>query len=211
MEREHGNKEFPIWLLGDSEPQKWKKVLEFPLDERHPIRHNIWTSVIDPIQDILFRQLKVRINTSEIYIRNAITNPKNKPKQTDKTWVNQHIKEAINIFSNEIQNFQPIIIFCFGSFAYEFCCRSLNVKYQNSIKYWSTQKLGKEFIYKINYFNINQTNAIPLLHRSISGGKFIVSHENFCDKNGNNYFSFVSKNIAEIILKHKEEFNIFYK
>ena len=124
MEREHGNKEFPIWLLGDSEPQKWKKVLEFPLDERHPIRHNIWTSVIDPIQDILFRQLKVRINTSEIYIRNAITNPKNKPKQTDKTWVNQHIKEAINIFSNEIQNFQPIIIFCFGSFAYEFCCRS---------------------------------------------------------------------------------------
>jgi hypothetical protein len=41
-----GDPDFPIWLLGDSNPKGWQSVLETPLDPRHPARHNIWTPVL---------------------------------------------------------------------------------------------------------------------------------------------------------------------
>ena len=56
MKKEVGSKSFPIWLLGDSNPEQWQNKLDEPLDSRHPIRHNIWTSVLNVIQDRIFRE-----------------------------------------------------------------------------------------------------------------------------------------------------------
>jgi hypothetical protein len=52
MAADVGNKNFPIWLLGDSNPERWQGELKTPFDPRHPVRHNIWTSILDVIQDI---------------------------------------------------------------------------------------------------------------------------------------------------------------
>ena len=57
MKKETGNPRFPIWLLADSEPDGWRDRLDDPLDKRHPIRHNIWTSVLDVIQADVFLAL----------------------------------------------------------------------------------------------------------------------------------------------------------
>ncbi|MBU3159507.1 hypothetical protein KPL37_07025 [Clostridium frigoris] len=72
MDRDTGNINFPIWIIGDSEPDRWKDVLNEPFDSRHPIRHNIITSVFDIMQDNIFRKTGKRIETSEIYTRNAV-------------------------------------------------------------------------------------------------------------------------------------------
>ena len=98
MKKEVGNKDFAIWLLGDSNPAKWEKVLETPLDPRHPTRHNIWTPVLDVIQDKVFRTSKSRIDASSIYIRNAVESPNDKPLKNDSKWhtkpkLSEHIEE----------------------------------------------------------------------------------------------------------------------
>lgn len=36
MKPQVGDPDFPIWLLGDSNPKGWQSVLETPLDPRHP-------------------------------------------------------------------------------------------------------------------------------------------------------------------------------
>jgi hypothetical protein len=74
MKEYSGNPEFPIWLLGDSPPINWADILEVPFDPRHPIRHNIWTSVLDVIQSEIYKTRKCRLNSEDIYIRNAILN-----------------------------------------------------------------------------------------------------------------------------------------
>jgi hypothetical protein len=41
MNIEVGNKEFPVWLLGDSNPKNWQDVLITPLDPRHLLHTSI--------------------------------------------------------------------------------------------------------------------------------------------------------------------------
>ena len=76
-----GNPEFPIWLVGDSPPEAWADKLDTPLDPRHPARHSILTSVADPMQDRLYRQSKRRLDTSRLYIRNAVSQPLKRPEK----------------------------------------------------------------------------------------------------------------------------------
>lgn len=72
MKKEVGSRNSDIWLLGDSNPKNWQKVLKTPLDPRHPARHNIWTPVLEVIQDRVFRTCRCRVDTSQIYVRNAV-------------------------------------------------------------------------------------------------------------------------------------------
>src|SRR4030065_460436 len=72
MELEAGNRDFPLWLIADSNPAKWEARLSTPLDPRHPTRHNIWTPVLDEMQDGIYRASRQRIDTSGIYVRNAL-------------------------------------------------------------------------------------------------------------------------------------------
>jgi hypothetical protein len=76
---------------------------------------------------------------------------------------------------------------------------------------WGAKDLGFEFIRQINQFDPTLTNNLPLLHRSISGGKYIQSHDYFTGKGGDNYFSFVGNQLAEKLLKHKEQLPIWIK
>jgi hypothetical protein len=210
MQRETGDLNFPIWLIGDSNPAHWESDLITPFDPRHPIIHNIWTSVLDVIQDKVYREAHLRIDTSNIYIRNAVDDPLKKPKSSDIRWSGS-VEKEINNLGNLIKKFHPIILVSFGAFSYEFMCRSVGVQEPHKYGSWGAKELGIAFTHQIENFTPNKTNIISLLHRSISGGKYIESHNYFTGAKGVNYFNFVGKQLAENILKYKEQLPIWIR
>ena len=208
MDRDIGNKSFPIWLIGDSNPAHWQENLNSPLDPRHPIRHIIWTSVLDEIQDKVFRESRLRINTADIYIRNAIDNPELKPGGTILEWGN--ILEAeILVLKKLLVEYCPIFVFSFGAFSFEFVRRTLDEMPRRNFGYWGAKSLGEEFVKRMSVFSPEKINLLPMLHRSIAGGKFIQSHNYFCDQNGANYFEYVGSKIAEKLLVYQQDLPIW--
>lgn len=209
MDRDTGNINFPIWIIGDSEPDRWKEVLHKPFDSRHPIRHNIITSVFDIVQDNIFRKNGKRIEVSEIYIRNAIAEVSSKPKRNELDWSNK-LSDEINILKNLYNEHSPIILLTFGAFAYEFTLRAFGNE-RHKYNYWTTEMLGDEFRKKLSCSSQNGPIIIPLLHRSIAGGYFIKGHENYCRRIGGNYFDYVGKEIANIVLNSLNDNDIWVK
>lgn len=199
MERDTGNINFPIWIIGDSEPDRWKDSLSAPFDSRHPIRHNIITSVFDIIQDNIYRSTGKRIETSNIYTRNAITEASSKPAANKLTW-SIELNSEINILRNLCSKHKPILILTFGAFAYEFTRRVFGNNHYK-YNYWTTKRLGDEFRKNISYVFEDSPIIMPLLHRSIAGGHFIKGHENYCGSIGANYFDYVGIEMADIIMK----------
>jgi hypothetical protein len=206
MRRECGDLNYPIWLLGDSEPKNWQDKLDTPFDSKHPIRHNIWTSVFDIVQDEVYRQLRQRIDTSMLYIRNAIGDPDNKPPSNREEW-NADVTSEVENYKILLERHKPIIIFSFGSFSYEFARRATNLNPNKPYRFWDTKELGKEFRSNIGNFKVSKTNIIPLLHRSIAGGKFLESHDYFCGNKKSNYFDYVGKEIANKIISNAAVLN----
>jgi hypothetical protein len=209
MDRDIGNIKFPIWIIGDSEPDRWKDVLHEPFDSRHPIRHNIITSVFDAIQDNIFRKTGKRIETSEIYIRNAVADVSSKPERNQLVWSNK-LPDEINILKNLCNEHSPILILTFGAFAYEFTLRAFGNEH-HKYDFWTTETLGDEFRKNISCSSRNGPIIIPLLHRSIAGGHFIKSHENYCRSIGGNYFKYVGNEIANIVLNSLNDSDIWVK
>lgn len=208
MIKEVGSKNFPVWLIGDSNPRNWSSDLATPLDPRHPAIHNIWTPIIDTIQDRIYRAIQLRIDTSRLYIRNAIENPNTKPKNTQVEWA-LDIRPKMDELKTIIQQHNPIFVFSFGAFAYEFIRRTLGEKPEHAHKYWGAKSLGNTFRKHADQFDVNQTNVFPLLHVTIARGKFIQSHNYFCNREGANYFEYVGKHLADIITKYKDNLKIW--
>jgi hypothetical protein len=208
MKKEVGEIDFPIWLLGDSNPERWESYLNSPFDPRHPIRHNIWTSVLDEIQDVVFRSFQLRLDASRLYIRNAIENSNLKPGRYELVWGSE-VESEIKGFAKSINRHKPTIIICFGSFSFEFARRSLAKIPNYSIDHWRTKKLGEAFRGSMKYFSLFTVNLIPLLHRSIAGGRFISSHNYFCEVEGDNYFIYVGEQIASKLLENRELINVW--
>lgn len=199
MLEEIGNRNFPIWLLGDSPPEKWKRNLEFPLDSRHPIRHNIWTSVLDVIQQEVYRHNQKRFNSESVYIRNAISDVGHKPEDNVEEWKPKAI-EDFNLYKRLIRKYKPRLVITFGALSFEFGRRIMNNKIHLKYKNWDTTELGNEFKVSIKNYDRQKTNFIPLLHRSIAGGGFLVSHKNFTGLPNANYFEYVGKEISKLII-----------
>ena len=208
MIRETGLRDFPLWLLGDSNPKNWANKLETPLDPRHPARHSIWTPVLDVVQDRVYRQSRLRVDTSNLFIRNAIGEPDNKPKGNETSWPDPVLQE-LQYYQTAIIESRPIFVFCFGAFAYEFARRAIGEASHHSHGYWGAKRLGEDFRKRVAGFHPGQTNIIPLLHVSIARGKFIESHEYFCDQKGANYFEYVGMQIADLLLKHQDSLRIW--
>ncbi len=208
MDREIGNKFFPLWLLGDSNPERWQKRLTSPFDPRHPIRHNIWTSVLDVIQDKVYREKRLRVNTEEIYIRNAVADPNIKPPGTALIW-EERLGNEITILRSPINENRPRLILAFGAFSFEFCRRVLDEQPNLYFNSWGAKQLGNEFRARITKFHPKNVNLLPLLHRSVAGGYFLSAHRDFCNEEGANYFVHVGENIAEQLLKYRNELSVW--
>lgn len=196
MNRTAGDVKCPIWIIGDSAPLKWKNVLNEPFDSRHPIRHNIITSVFDVIQDKVYDFDKSRIDMKKIYMRNAVENAVSKPDEKDIEWTTPILIKEMDKFKQIYDENKPRIILTFGAFSYEFVKRVINGS-KNKYMYWTTKKLGEEF--RNNILEDKETIILPLLHRSIAGGYFISGHNDYCDKKGANYFDEVGQMLADVI------------
>ncbi len=186
---------YPIWLLADSEPDKWRAELNYPLDHKHPTRHNIWTPILDVIQEEVFMHLSNRIK-SDFFIRNAVSSSSMKVDSVD--W-SEKVNEEINLYRDLVNEYKPRLILSFGQFAYEFAKRATCEEPSRCYSYWSIQNLAKNFREKSNGFDKNKVNVLPLLHEIVAL-QFLYSHMTFCFDKESNYFVYVGKEIANILL-----------
>ncbi|MCY4389200.1 MAG: hypothetical protein OXC18_19060 [Desulfurellaceae bacterium] len=202
MKRESGSKNFPIWLIGDSNPESWADVLNYPLDPRHPARHNIWTPILDGIQEQVFLADGRRVATDQLYARNAVQDKGERPPGTEIVWQPGLLKEVHN-FASLLTLHTPKLVFTFGAFAFEFARRSLKENPEEKTKGWTTERLGQEFRQRVRDFDPEGINIFPLLHISIARRWFLQSHNYFTGREGGNYFDYVAKEIAPLLLEHK--------
>ena len=208
MRRESGNRNSAIWLIGDSSPPNWSELLEGPLDSRHPARHNIWTPVLEGIQRQVFVGDRLRVDDSQLYVRNAVHDRKDKPPDSALEWDSKLLEETVG-FGKLLRAHVPTLVFTFGAFAFEFARRSLERETRRRFSYWTTLSLGAEFRQKVEEFDPGTVNVFPLLHVSIARGRFLKSHENFTQESNGNYFDFVGREIGALLLRHKDALNIW--
>lgn len=201
-----GNMSSSVWLIGDSNPQGWRAELNVALDPRHPTRHSIWTPILDEIQGHAFSAGR-RVNCSKLHIRNAIYNPRFRPS-TEEEW--KRLERLLCIFSERFLRFRPKLVLTFGGFAFEFCRRAIERPSEQdkfkSYTSWTIKGLAKEFHER----NSAPKTIIPLLHASIARGKFLECHEAFTCSNTGNYFSHVGKILAERLLEHHGNEDIWH-
>ncbi len=209
MKRETGDPNFPIWLLGDSEPRNWSMVLDTPFDPRHPARHNIWTPLLDVMQERFFRKLHARMDTQLLFIRNAIGDPQCKPEGKALTW-SMPVEDEVQQCQHLLLKHRPRWVLSFGAFAFEFGRRALTEPAPQPYGYWGARRLGNEFRRRCQCFDLEEINLMPLLHATIARGRFIQSHEQFCgDQSGANYFEQVGNAIADLIISYYDQLPIW--
>ena len=191
-----GDPEFPIWLIGDSPPEAWADKLDTPLDPRHPARHSIWTSVADTMQDRLYRLKRLRLDTSRLYIRNASDKPLKEPiprEQIDS--MREMLKGLLDIY-------RPALILTFGVNA--FMITQLACGEDVSFKAATAELLGIQFRTRIERWDDDRINIVPLLHASIARRMFLQAHKYFVGDTENtppNYFDYVGEKLAILLLE----------
>ena len=191
MKKEDGKPCSPIWLIGDSEPKKLASILEFPLDSRHPTRHNIWTPILNQIQEYAFTHRLNRLSNGAFYIRNAVTDSDLKKNLTSHQ---SNLEDEIRELSELIHQYNPKLILSFGAFSFEYCRRALNEAVHRSSSYWSVERLNDEFTSRVR----SKSVLIPLLHAVVARGQFMLCHQKFSGNTGN-YFSYTGSLLAERI------------
>jgi hypothetical protein len=212
MLREIGNRTSPIYLLGDSNPKS--EMVEqngregndplTPLDRRHPTRHNIWTPILDVVQRHVFVAFKGRLDDRNLYIRNAVEDPKDR---VDPIARNREICALRDLF---LENKPPLVL-AFGRFSVEFALRALPGAPEPSLswKVWNVKTLAGEFSTRIapltvpeGLARLESVNVIPLLH-AVGALQFRYCHREF-SSGRENYFEYVGEQIAAVLIKHRD-------
>ena len=201
-EQESGNRDFPLWLIGDSNPSSWQSEPALPLDPRRRTRHSIWTPILDVIQDRVYRSAGLRLDTTAVYVRNALQDKASKPLQMNREW-GPAVDEAVLNLRKLIDQHRPVMLFCFGAFAFEFARRAVGERETHNWGYWGARRLGAEFRERVTNFEPGGVNTFPLLHRVISGSKYMESHEHFCGQKGADYYELVGSALAETMLQYR--------
>lgn len=193
MMRESGEKSFPIWVL---------------FNPKHPISHDNWSPVLDEVQDRVYRDMNTRIETANIFFRNAVSDSDDVPNTLN--WWGPPVIKEIEAFRDIVFRYKPIILFSLGAFPFEFLRRVYEIKPEKGPKAWSNCNLGVEFERSIDSFDINKTNVIPLLHRVGEGASFINTNY-FSRQDDENYYRYVGAKLAEKIIEYKDGLNIWIK
>ena len=208
MNREAGSKTYPIWLIGDSSPPRWEEHLRQPLDPRHPARHNIWTPILEGIQGHVFRAARTRIDTTDLYIRNAVHDAADKPPYRSPDWASQLAAKTRDL-DDLIARHRPKLLLTFGAFACEFTRRSLDRGSPRAVSHWTSIALGDEFRRGVEDFDPTRVGHLPLLHVSIARGRFLESHRDFTGQDRANYFDHAAREIAALLLAHRDAFAVW--
>lgn len=193
MKIESGDRSNPIWLV---------------VNPKYPaVRYHIWAPILDAIQDRVFRKLRARIDTRNIFIINAVSDIGILPNSLNCREA-EAAKEIV-ILKESVLEYQPKLLITFGMITYEFVKRVLEIRPEKGSKYWNTTNLGEEFERSIANFDITQTNRIPLLHRVMKNDKFILDRNDFSREDSENYFREVGVKIADRIIENKDNLRIW--
>lgn len=163
------------------------------------------------MQETLYMQDGRRFATDKLYIINAVKYPDDKSKAMDVNWPDGLQKKTYSL-RDRLLNFKPKVIITFGAFAFEFVRRACGNELPVPFGKWSTKRLGEEFKKRIALYNPSVINILPLLHVSISRGRFLESHRYFVGEGGKepaNYFEFVGTKLASLFLKEAEKLPIW--
>ena len=76
-------------------------------------------------------------------------------------------------------------------------------------RYWDTKNLGIDFRRRLDCFDPDVINVFPLLHTSISRGRFYESHNYFSQTEDGNYFEYAGNLIAEKLLAHSRQLKVW--
>lgn len=190
---ESGDRSCPIWLL---------------VNPKYPdVREDIWSPILDEIQDKVYRKLHARINTRNIFIKNAVSDIGIVSK-TANLWAAE-IAEEIAMLRESILEHQPKIIITFGTVTNELVKRVFEIRPEKGPKYWSTTNLSDEFERSIANFDINQINRIPLLNRVSKSDRFIEERNYFSCEDSETYFRDVGSKMADRIIENKDSLKIW--
>ncbi|MBC2725851.1 hypothetical protein [Desulfosporosinus sp.] len=193
--RELGERTYPIWLL---------------INPKYPaVRHDIWRPILDEIQDRVFRELYTRIDTSNIYIRSAVSDGGIVPNTLN--WWGKEVAKEIEFYRGIIQEHKPKMLISFGAFPFEFARRVFEVKPEKGPKAWSSSILRDEFDNAMENFDIHCTNRIPLLRRVITNDKRVENRSFLSKTEREAYFQHVGSKIAEKIIENKDQLDIWIK
>lgn len=193
--RDSGERTYPIWLL---------------INPKYPaVVYGIWRHVLDEIQDKVYREIQTRIDTTNIYIRSAVSDCGIVPNTLN--WWGNEVSSEIKLLKELIIDFNPKMVISFGAFTFEFMRRVYEIKPEKGPKYWSASILKDEFDISIDKFDAKQTNMIPLLRRVIESDKLIESESYFSQNDSEKYFHYVGTKIAEKIIENKDNLNIWIK
>ena len=207
MEREAGCRNSPTWLIGDSPPKNWADDLSVPFDSRHPARHNVWTPIVDGIQERVYRDRRRRFDDSRLYVRNAVPDYTCKEAVRGRNWYG--LEDETEAFGKLLNKHAPPIVFTFGAFVFEFVRRSRGCDEERAYSYWSTKRLGEQFRLSLKRFDPDKVNVIPLLHVSIARGKFLVSHKYFTCAEDGNYFDYVADEVSALLMEKMSKRDIW--
>ena len=190
MKDSAGDPRFPIWLIGDSPPEARAEKLDTPLDPRHPARHNIWTSVADSMQDRLYRLSRLRLDTSSLYVRNAMLS------------LDEQIQLSEPRLKELFDKYRPNVVLTFGASA---SMIALSASGEVPERLYKTAKLlGEQFRIRIQKYDDSKVNVISLLHVSIARRWYLSAHRDFVGDHGDmppNYFDYVGKHLADLLLE----------
>ncbi|WP_068963773.1 hypothetical protein [Desulfosporosinus sp. BG] len=193
LKQDTGERAYPIWLL---------------VNPKHPtVRHNIWSPILDEIQDRVYREIQTRIDTTNIFMRNAVSDCRLVPNTLN--WWGSEVAREIAEFKEIVLEHKPKLLISFGAFPFEFVRRVFEIKPEKGPKYWGNSRLSDEFERSIENFDINKINQIPLLRRVIASDSYIEAQNCFGRKDGGNYYANVGAKIAEKIIENKDSLNIW--
>ena len=186
MKKESGDRSCPIWLLVNP---------KYPADI-----YDIWALIMYEIQDKVYRKLHARIDSRNIFIKNAVSDIGRVPN----TSIEAEVAKEIVMLRESVLEHQPKLLITFGTITNEFVRRVFDIRPENGPKYWSTSNLGDEFERSIANFDITRTNWIPLIRRVTKSGKNIKDWED-----SENYYHDVATKIADRIIENKDSLKIW--
>ena len=186
MKKESGDRSYPIWLLVNP---------KYPADI-----YDIWAPIMYEIQDKVYRKLHARINSRNIFIKNAVSDIGRFPN----TSIEAEVAKEIVMLRKSILEHQPKLIITIGTITNEFVRSVLDIRPENGPKYWRASNLGDEFERSIANFDITRTNWIPLIRRVTKSGKNITDWED-----NENYYYDVATKIADRIIENKDSLKIW--
>lgn len=208
MSLRYGEPGNPIWLIGDSNP-KDEGNLAHPLDPRHPTRHNIWTPILDVIQEKVYPRRLLAFGYGQdagaLYIQNAVIKP---DERNDAVLIEDRIKSLRERYMQHA----PLLVLSFGAFAFEVCRAAIEQNEATGemvIRQARNRKvtdLAAEFNKRVN---VPECSLLPLLHQSVARS-FDHAHKKFSDQqHGSNYFLYAGQAIARRLLHQHSSASIW--